>query len=177
MAQSTPITSQNPNVCSAHRLIPPITLWSRTAFSLPFWIAHGTERTMEINWTSMKPLCSCILTFWPLCVCTKTRPYLPIVPSTRWPLTSNYMLQIKYNIQLILGCANYSAAATVALHPLRNPSGHSPSGTRHYCYVHRYATHKGHVCRIMLADSTTYTLAHLQAGSPFTPPDGSDKKV
>ena len=45
-----------------------------------------------------------------------------------------------------LGYANYSAAATVAPrskhNPHRNPSGHSPSGTRHYCYVHGYATHK-----------------------------------
>ena len=47
-----------------------------------------------------------------------------------------------------LGYAKYSAAATVAPrskhNPLRNPSGHSPSGTRHYCYVHGYATHKCH---------------------------------
>ena len=80
-----------------------------------------------------------------------------------------------------LGYANYSAAATVAPrskhNPHRNPSGHSPSGTRHYCYVHGYATHKDHVCRIILADSTTYTPAHLQAGSHLTPPGGSNKHI
>ena len=80
-----------------------------------------------------------------------------------------------------LGYANYSAAATVALrskhNPLRSPSGHSFSGTRHYCYGHGYPTHRGHVCRIMLADSTTYTPAHLQAGSHLTPPGGSGKNL
>ena len=87
--------------------------------------------------------------------------------------------QVQHSVDL--GYANYSAAATVAPRskttPPRPPSGHSPSGTRHYCYVHGYATHKGQVCRIMLADPTTYTSAHLQAGSHLTPPGGSDKNL
>ena len=105
MAESIPITSRNPKVCSAHRLIPSLTLWSRTVFIWPinssFWIAHGTQWTTEIKWTSMKPPWPRILTCWPLCVCTKMQLYLPIEPSNLWPLTSNYMLQIKYNIQQI----------------------------------------------------------------------------
>jgi hypothetical protein len=43
---------------------------------------------------------------------------------------------------------------------------HSTATQKHYCYVHGYRNHPGHLCTVMLADPLTYTREKLNAKNP-----------
>ena len=87
-----------------------------------------------------------------------------------------------------LGYANYTAATHAPTAPDQPPRiksasrprpqrGHDFQGNQHYCYVHGYASHKGSVCRAMLADPIKYTQSHRQASSHATITGGSEANI
>ena len=88
-----------------------------------------------------------------------------------------------------LGYANYSKSDQRPLQstePLRQKNrskrpqalrGQDPTAPRHYCYIHGYGGHKGSTCRVMLADTSTYTTAHVHASIHTAPAGGSDSNL
>ena len=81
------------------------------------------------------------------------------------------------------GYANFGAVPPKTPTTDRSRSKRSPrsktvssdsSVSRNYCFFHGYSSHKGVVCRLMLADPSTYTTAHLHANVHTTVPGGFD---